>query len=107
MEQEARRPDGAGTARAMLEQLRGSGRRFAAVSVLAVALIATAVSVTIWRYEAALSRSAVALDARSDAALTETLSSDFWHEREAMNEYFLAPSPAILTEVSTPTMRSL
>ena len=85
----------------MLEQLRGSGRRFAAVSVLAVALIAAAVSVTIWRYDAALSRSAVALDARSDAALTETLSSDFWHEREAMNEYFLAPSPAILTEVST------
>ena len=84
----------------MLEQLRGSGRRFAAVSVVAVAVIATAVGVTIWRYEAALSRSAVALDARSDAALTETLSSDFWHEHEAINEYFLAPSPAIFAEVS-------
>ncbi len=84
----------------MLEQLRGSGRRFAAVSVVAVAVIATAVSVTIWRYEAALSRSAVAVDARGDAALTETLSSDFWHEHEAINEYLLAPSPAILAEVS-------
>ena len=84
----------------MLEQLIGSWRRFAAVSVVAVAVIATAVGVTIWRYEDALSRSAVALDARSDAALTETLSSDFWHEHEAINEYFLAPSPAIFAEVS-------
>jgi methyl-accepting chemotaxis protein len=84
----------------MLKELRGSGRRFAAVSLTAVALIAIAVAVTIWRYEAALSRSAVALDARGDAALTEVLTSDFWHEREAIDEYFLDPSSAILTEAS-------
>ncbi len=81
------------------EPLGGSARRVAAMSVVVIAVIAVAVSVTIWRYEDALSRAAAALDARHDARLTELLTAIFWHEHEAMNEYLFTPSPAILQEV--------
>ncbi len=81
------------------ELLSGSARRVAAMSVAVVAVITAAVGVTIWRYEAALSRSSVALDARHDARFTQLLVAIFWHEHEAMNEYFIDPSPAILHEI--------
>jgi methyl-accepting chemotaxis protein len=85
----------------MLKEMRkGSARRVAVVSVAAVAVFAAAVSVSVWRYEYALSRSAEALDARQDSTLTEKLVATFWHEREAMNEYLLAASPAVLHEVT-------
>ena len=64
------------------ELLRGSARRVAALSVVAVTVIAAAIGVTIWRYEDALARSDVAIDARADATLTEALAAAFWHERE-------------------------
>jgi methyl-accepting chemotaxis protein len=80
--------------------LAGSSQRVAAMSVAVVAVIAAAVCVTVWRYEYALSRSAVALDARSDAKLTEQLVALAWHGHEAMDEYFLSPSPAELREVA-------
>ena len=41
----------------------GSARRVTVVSVAVVAVIAASVGVTIWRYETALSASAVAVDA--------------------------------------------
>jgi methyl-accepting chemotaxis protein len=82
------------------ELLRGSARRVAAVSVAAVAVIAAVIGITIWRYEDALGRAAVALDARHDTRLTEQLVATFWHEHEAMNEYVLAPSPAIRREIN-------
>ncbi len=83
------------------ELLGGSARRVLAVSVVAVAVIATAVGVTIWRYEGALASSRAAIDAQSDAIRTTKLGTIFWHQREAMNEYFFEPSPAILREVAT------
>ena len=83
------------------ELLRGSARRVLAVSVAAVAVIATAVGVTIWRYEVALASSGAALDADHDAVLSTTLGATFWHQREAMHEYLFEPSPAILREVAT------
>jgi methyl-accepting chemotaxis protein len=79
--------------------LAGPMRRVAAVSLAAVAVIAAAVGVTIWRYDQALAQSARALDARHDASMTELLVSAFWHEHEAMNEYFFAPSSALAREV--------
>jgi methyl-accepting chemotaxis protein len=82
------------------ESLTGPRRRVLIVSAAIVALIAAAVGVTIWRYEYALSLSAVTTDAYHDAALTATLSTTFWHEREAMNEYLVTPGPAGLTEVN-------
>src|SRR6266496_1232263 len=83
------------------ELLGGSARRVLAVSVATVAVIATAVGVTIWRYEGALASSRVAIDAQSDAIRTTKLGIIFWHQREAMNEYFFEPSPAILREIAT------
>ena len=86
----------------MQKELRwGSARRVAAVSVAVVSVIAASVGVTIWRYESAISRSAVALNADRDRALTETLVGLFWHEREAMREDLLQPSPAALREIRT------
>ncbi|HEY3981827.1 MAG TPA: methyl-accepting chemotaxis protein [Streptosporangiaceae bacterium] len=79
----------------------GSARRVTAVSVAVVAVIAASVGVTIWRYEAALSRSAVAVDAYHDKALTETLIGLFWRQRETMREVLLAPSPAAQVELGT------
>jgi methyl-accepting chemotaxis protein len=67
--------------------------------VAVVAVIAAAVGVTIWRYEAASSRSAVELEARGETARIETLVGLFWHEREAMREDLLAPSPDVLLEI--------
>jgi methyl-accepting chemotaxis protein len=82
------------------QMLSGAERRVIAVSVVIVALIATAVGVTIWRYQDALARSAVATDAYHDAALTSDLSRVLWHEREAMNQYLVAPEPAVLAEAN-------
>ena len=76
-----------------------SARRMAAVSVAVVAVIAASVGVTIWRYEVALSRSAAQLDARSETVLTATLVGLFWHEREAMREDLLTPSPTSLLAI--------
>src|SRR5712691_833041 len=81
------------------ELLGGSARRVMAVSAVVVAVIATAVAVTIWRYEAAIASSNAALDARKDAVLTTTLVGTFWHQSEAMYEYFAVPSPAFLQQV--------
>ena len=80
--------------------LGGAVRRVTLVSAVAIAVIAIAVGVTIWRYEDALSRSANALDARHDARLTEVLVATFWHEHEAMNEYLIKPSSATLHEIN-------
>jgi len=86
----------------MQKELRwGSARRVAAVSVAVVSVIAASVGVTIWRYESAISRSAAALDSDRDGALTERLVALFWHEREAMREDLLRPSPAALREIRT------
>ena len=76
-----------------------SARRVAAVSVAVVAVIAASVGVTIWRYEVALSRSAAQLDARGDAVHMQMLVGLFWHEREAMREDLLTPSPDVLLEI--------
>ena len=75
-------------------------RRVAALSLSVVILIAALVGITIWRFEDALSRSVVALDARRDAWLTERLVGVFWHEREVMGAYLSAPTPVTLREVS-------
>ncbi|HEY6479906.1 MAG TPA: methyl-accepting chemotaxis protein [Streptosporangiaceae bacterium] len=79
----------------------GSARRVTAVSVAVVAVIAASVGVTIWRYEAALSRSAVAVDAYHDKALTEILIGLFWRERETMREILLTGSPTARRELRT------
>jgi methyl-accepting chemotaxis protein len=76
-----------------------STRRVAALSVAVVIVIAAAVGVTIWRYQAAQSEWDTAVDVSADANSTTALVASFWHEREAMNEYLLVPSPSLLAEV--------
>jgi methyl-accepting chemotaxis protein len=79
--------------------LTRSARRVAVVSAVSVAVIAAAVLLTIWRYEFAVSRADVAQVEAGEAASESALAGIFWHEREAMNEYLLVPSPAALTEI--------
>src|SRR5712691_3866232 len=80
------------------EQMWGSSRRVAVMSMAAIAVIAASVGVTIWRYQTALSRSAVAISAHADQVLTNALVGEFWHERESIREYLLIPKPAFLAE---------
>jgi hypothetical protein len=84
----------------MPKELRwGSARRVAALSVVVVAVIAASVGVTIWRYEAALSRSSAAFEAHREAAVTEELVGLFWHEREAIREELINPAPSVPPEI--------
>jgi methyl-accepting chemotaxis protein len=79
----------------------GPARRVTAVSVAVIVVIAASVGITIWRYEAALSRSGVAVSAYRDEATTERLIGLFWRERETMREVLLTGSPAAVLELRT------
>jgi methyl-accepting chemotaxis protein len=73
--------------------------RIAVASVVTVVLLATAVGVTISRYDHALTESELAQQSTSEVALTHQASAAFWNEREAMNEYLLLRDPDLLSEV--------
>jgi methyl-accepting chemotaxis protein len=75
-------------------QVQAPAQRLVAVCVAVIAVIAASVGITIWRYEAALSRSGVAVEAHHDEALTDVLIGVFWREREQMRENLLTPTPA-------------
>jgi len=81
--------------------MSGPARRVALVSLAAVIVIAASVSVTIWRYESAIRLWDSSNDAAADGQTTQTLIATFWHEREAMREYFLTPLPRVLSEVTS------
>ncbi len=81
-------------------QSSGRARRVGAVSAAAIAVIAAAIGLTIWRYQVAVSLSASALDKRGDAKLSDELIGSFWRERALMNEYLNLPSPAVAAEIS-------
>ena len=73
-----------------------SPARIALAILVVVALLATAVGVTIWRYDHALTASDAAQESASEVALSQAAATTFWHEREAMNEYFLLPDAEVL-----------
>jgi methyl-accepting chemotaxis protein len=75
-------------------------RRVTLVSMVTAVVIAALISVTIWRYEDALARSAGAIEARDDARLTEELIAFYWHGHEAMDDYMISPAPATMHEVA-------
>ena len=84
----------------MLKQLlRGPARRVAAVSAVAIAVIAGAGALSAWRYEVALSQASAALDERTDAGIAVQLTSTFWEERFWADGYFFRP--ALLSTVTT------
>ena len=76
-----------------------SPARIALAILVVVALLTTAVGVTIWRYDHALTASDAAQASASEVALSQEAATTFWHEREAMNEYFLLPDAEVLGEV--------
>jgi methyl-accepting chemotaxis protein len=77
----------------------GSPARIALAILVVVVLVTAAVGVTIWRYDNALSASERGQEASSEETLSQASATTFWHEREAMNEYFLLPEAEILDEV--------
>ncbi|HEY6277659.1 MAG TPA: methyl-accepting chemotaxis protein [Streptosporangiaceae bacterium] len=66
-----------------------------------VTMIAAAVAVTIWGYEVALGNAQQGTAATRAEALTGRLTAEFWHEREAMSEYLVSPTPTLLAEVQS------
>jgi methyl-accepting chemotaxis protein len=55
---------------------------------------------TFWRYEVAVRQHREALAAAQEELHVQSVLTQFWQEREAMNEYFLAPSDEISNEVN-------
>src|SRR5689334_22514251 len=76
-------------------------RRVASVSLAVVTIIATAVGVTIWRYQVAQSDGATAVRASRDASNARELIALVWHQRESMNEYLFGAAPDVAAEIST------
>ncbi len=79
--------------------LTKSVRRVALLSGAAVAVIAVAMLIAVWRFEAAVLQGNDSQSEGGDAVASTALIGIFWHEREAMNEYLLAPSPSVLAEI--------
>jgi methyl-accepting chemotaxis protein len=79
--------------------MMGPARRFAAVGVVVVAVIAAAGATSTWRYEVALSRAATALSERTDAKTTVGLNEAFWHQLQEVNTYIFYPNRSVLREV--------
>jgi methyl-accepting chemotaxis protein len=73
--------------------------RIAVASVVTVILLATAVGVTIARYDHAVSESERAQESTAETALTQRAATAFWNQREAMNEYLLLRDPELLVEI--------
>jgi hypothetical protein len=76
----------------------GAARRVVLASAVVVALLVTAASVTIWRYDSASGAADRALEARDSSDRSGKAVTAYWREREAMNEYLLAPSPVLLDD---------
>src|SRR6266568_3443264 len=71
---------------------RGPNSRIILGSATAIVVIALAITITIWRYETALSDWKRAEAARVEANKAAGLVSIFWHERTEMTEYLIAPN---------------
>jgi methyl-accepting chemotaxis protein len=69
-----------------------------AIAVLVV-LLATAVGVTIWQYDHALTNAEAAQESSTEEFRSQKAATIFWNEREAMNEYLLIPEAELLAEV--------
>jgi methyl-accepting chemotaxis protein len=76
-----------------------SPARIALAILVIVALLATAVGVTIWRFDHALAESDEAQVSTSEQYSSQKAATAFWHEREAMNEYLLLREDELLDEV--------
>ena len=76
-------------------------RRIAVASVLAVTLIATVLSLTVWHYRSAIVAHDVVADSISERSNSHAAETYLAREREAMNEYLLNPRQSVRVEVKT------
>jgi methyl-accepting chemotaxis protein len=76
-----------------------SYQRATVASMVTVAVIASAMAATIWRYQTAKDLRQLAIDALADSKVSVRLTATFWHEREAMGEYLSDPLPAATPEI--------
>src|SRR5579859_3005871 len=84
-----------GSERAVMSSLRRrETSRIIAGSAATIAVIALAIVITIWRYEAAISSWRRADSARAEAATAAGLIGTVWQERNEMTQYLLAANPA-------------
>jgi Methyl-accepting chemotaxis protein (MCP) signalling domain len=81
------------------QRLEGPARRVAVASALIVVLVAAAFAVTLVQNSRAHNKSDAALHAARESFAAEQAVTHFWREREAMNEYLLAPGADILGEI--------
>jgi len=79
----------------------GSARRVVAASAIVIALLVTAMTVTIWLYGSAIHSGDRALDARTSTVHTGEAQTAFWRERETINQYLVKPDPGLLKELAT------
>ena len=77
----------------------GLTRSACLIAVVGTAAIAV-IGFSTWRYEVGLSRAAVAIGERADAMTAVALTAAFWHERQAIDSYIAAPTPAVLRAVT-------
>ena len=81
--------------------LRGSGpvRRIALASFVLLACTAVALALTVWSYHGAVHARQRAERAQHANDIAQRAQSNLWLERDAMNQYLLAPHPGILQEI--------
>ncbi|MEO8687019.1 MAG: methyl-accepting chemotaxis protein [Solirubrobacteraceae bacterium] len=77
----------------------GSPARIALAILVVVALLATAVGITIWRYDHALGKASAAQVSTAEQYSAQKAATAFWNQREAMNEYLLLGDPKLLVEL--------
>jgi methyl-accepting chemotaxis protein len=75
-------------------------RRIALATILVVVLVAGAFGVTIWRYQHVRAQSDAEAVALGDKVRAHQAVTAFWQEREAMNEWLIAPSATTIHEVA-------
>ena len=84
-----------------MPESRRPAQSLIAVCLVVIAVIMGMVGLTVWKHEAANQRTNDAIAAYRGQLLTAELIGLFWHEREAMREELLTPSPAVRREIST------
>ena len=78
---------------------RGPTRRILTATVAVVTLLAVAMGISIWRYEHAISAKNTALSTLSAELGAQQVTTAFWREREAMNEYLVSGNAGVLAEI--------
>jgi methyl-accepting chemotaxis protein len=77
----------------------GPTRRILSATVVVVTLLAVGMGVSIWRYEHAISAKNTAQHTLVAKAAAKDVTTAFWREREAMNEYLVTGNVGVLAEI--------